>query len=85
MTPELPQPFAAYQQRVADTLDARLPAADSLPARLHEAMRYATRGGKRLRAMLAYATAEALEADLACVDAAAAALELIHALSLIHI
>ena len=84
MTPELPQPFAAYQQRVADTLDARLPAADSLPARLYEAMRYATRGGKRLRAMLAYATAEALEADLDCVDAAAAALELIHAYSLVH-
>ena len=47
-------------------------------------MRYATRGGKRLRAMLAYATAEALEADLDCVDAAAAALELIHAYSLVH-
>lgn len=84
MTPELPPPFAGYQQRVADGLDACLPAADTLPARLHEAMRYATRGGKRLRAMLVYATAEALELELELVDRAAIALELIHAYSLVH-
>lgn len=53
--------------------------------RLIEAMRYATlSNGKRLRALLVYATGETLGADKAALDAAASAVEMIHAYSLVH-
>ena len=52
---------------------------------LHDAMRYAVLGGgKRVRALLAYAAGELTGADPGRVDAAAAAVELIHAYSLVH-
>src|SRR6266705_2902111 len=55
------------------------------PNALHEAMRYAVLGGgKRVRALLAYAGGELARADPADVDAAAAAVELIHGYSLVH-
>ncbi len=48
-------------------------------------MRYATLGGgKRVRPLLAYAASELTGADPARVDSRAAAVELIHAYSLIH-
>jgi farnesyl diphosphate synthase len=48
-------------------------------------MRYAVLGGgKRIRALLAYAAGELTHADPAIVDTAAAAIELLHAYSLIH-
>lgn len=48
-------------------------------------MRYATLdGGKRLRACLVYMTGDALGADAESMDAPAAAVELIHAYSLVH-
>lgn len=53
--------------------------------RLHEAMTYSVfNGGKRLRAGLCYAAAEAAGGATADSDRAACALELIHAYSLIH-
>lgn len=68
-----------------------MPAADIAPARLHEAMRYAVLGGgKRVRAALVYAAGQAcpvnssLLAIEASMDRAAAAVELIHAYSLVH-
>jgi farnesyl diphosphate synthase len=72
-------------QRVAAAMDRLLPAADAAPARLHAAMRYAALGGgKRVRALLAYAGGECCRADPADVDASAAAVEFIHAYSLVH-
>ena len=54
-------------------------------ARLGAAMRYAVLGGgKRLRPQLAYAAAEALGGHHEAADVPAAAVELIHAYSLIH-
>ncbi len=48
-------------------------------------MRYSVLGGgKRLRPLLAYAAAECLGSDVGCADASAAAVEIIHAYSLIH-
>ena len=74
-----------YRARVEDVLARMLPSAETLPTDLHEAMRYATLGGgKRLRACLVYATGEALGAALEALDPAAAAVELIHAYSLVH-
>lgn len=52
---------------------------------LLEAMRYSTlNGGKRLRALLVYATGEALGSSLSSLDTPACAIELIHAYSLVH-
>ena len=74
-----------YSQRIETVLDACLPNADIQPSRLHEAMRYsAMAGGKRIRPRLVYATAEVLNIEPERVDAAAAAIEFIHAYSLIH-
>lgn len=73
-----------YRDRIARLLDRHLPPAEHHPARLHQAMRYANTGGKRLRALLAYATAETLGLPPERVDACACAVELIHAYSLVH-
>ena len=62
-----------------------LPRPDIAPQRLHEAMRYAVLdGGKRVRPLLAFAAGELAGAEQARVDVAAAAVELIHAYSLVH-
>ena len=72
-------------QRVAAVLDGCLPPAGEPPQTLHQAMHYSVlSGGKRVRAMLAYAAGEFAGAEPNVVDAAAAAVELIHAYSLIH-
>ena len=73
------------QQRIEHVLAGVLPPVEGPTARLADAMRYATLGGgKRVRPLLAYAAGEFAHADPALVDAAAAAVELIHAYSLIH-
>jgi farnesyl diphosphate synthase len=74
----------AYLDRLGLALDRRLPAADLDPARLHQSMRYACDGGKRLRALLVYAAGEALAVPVEKLDAPACAVELIHAYSLVH-
>lgn len=77
--------IAGYQQRVDEQLDRALPPASQAPTRLHEAMRYAVfNGGKRMRPLLVYATGETLGVDPTLLDAPAAAIELIHAFSLVH-
>ena len=74
--------LAAYQNRLEIVLATCLPPAGE---RLADAMRYATLGGgKRLRAALVYATADDFAVPLDAVDAAACALEALHAYSLIH-
>ena len=74
-----------YTDRVHRKLDIALPAKDTAPATLHEAMRYAVfNGGKRVRPLLVYATGECLDVDTDLLDAPAAAIELIHAFSLVH-
>ena len=76
---------AARQSHFEDVLRGLLPRADVAPQRLHEAMRYAVLdGGKRIRPLLAFAAGELASADAARLDIAAAAVELIHAYSLVH-
>jgi farnesyl diphosphate synthase len=75
----------AYTQRVEDMLERCLPDAELPPRQLHEAMRYSVLGGgKRVRPLLVYATAEALQIEPVVLDAPAAAIELMHAFSLVH-
>ncbi|MGE0485865.1 MAG: (2E,6E)-farnesyl diphosphate synthase [Gammaproteobacteria bacterium] len=77
--------IAPLQARASNALDRYLPATSLPPERLHEAMRYAVLApGKRIRPVLVYATAAALDVPLDHVDAAAASVEFIHAYSLIH-
>jgi farnesyl diphosphate synthase len=75
---------SAYLERVQQTLDAQIPSASHHPVRLHEAMRYACAGGKRLRALLIYAAGEVLGVPARTLDVAACAVELVHAYSLVH-
>jgi len=71
--------------RVERALDRWLPSDSTRPVRLHSAMRYAALGeGKRVRPVLVYAAGHALGAKPDCLDAAACAVELIHAYSLVH-
>ncbi|MGD9788208.1 MAG: polyprenyl synthetase family protein [Sulfuricellaceae bacterium] len=76
---------APLQARMEDALARLLPAADIAPQRLHDAMRYAVLGGgKRVRPLLAFAAGEATGADASRVEIAGAAVELVHAYSLVH-
>lgn len=73
------------QTRIENVLDEVLPQADTSPKKLHSAMRYSVMGGgKRVRALLCYAAAQLCDTDQPLADAAAAAVELIHAYSLVH-
>jgi farnesyl diphosphate synthase len=73
------------QVRIETSLQTLLPAANIAPERLHDAMRYTVLGGgKRVRPLLAFAAGELSEADEERVTIAAAAVELIHAYSLVH-
>lgn len=82
---ELGPALQALIVRAEQALDRSLPPAEQSPAELHHAMRYAVLGGgKRLRPLLVYAAAHALGTDDVALDAAACAVELIHAYSLVH-
>jgi farnesyl diphosphate synthase len=73
------------QAGMEDALMTLLPAAATAPARLHEAMRYAVLdGGKRVRPLLVFAAGELHDADRNILARAAAAVEMIHAYSLVH-
>jgi farnesyl diphosphate synthase len=73
------------QHRMERALDNLLPPSDITPQRLHQAMRYAVLGGgKRVRALLAHAAGEFCSAPTPTVETAAAAVELVHAYSLVH-
>ena len=75
----------AVLTRVEAALERYLPGTDVAPARLHEAMRYAALGGgKRVRPLLAHAAGELTLARPAALEAASAALEMIHVYSLVH-
>jgi farnesyl diphosphate synthase len=77
--------LARWLQRVEARLEAALPDPGQSPQHLHQAMRHAVLGGgKRLRPMLVYAAGEATGADQTLLDDPAAAVELVHAFSLVH-
>jgi farnesyl diphosphate synthase len=81
--------FQAWSRGVAGRMESALaqllPESRIAPTRLHDAMRYSTLGGgKRVRAMLVFAAGEVSGADPRRLEIAAAAVEMIHAYSLIH-
>ncbi|MDO8412180.1 MAG: polyprenyl synthetase family protein [Gallionellaceae bacterium] len=75
----------ACHSRFEEALRLWMPSVDIAPQRLHQAMRYSVlEGGKRVRPLLAFAAGELAEADPGRVNVVAAAVELIHAYSLVH-
>src|SRR5688500_17569743 len=77
--------MGGIQARMETALARLLPPAHIAPARLHEAMRYATlEGGKRVRPLLAFAAGEVAHAAPQRLEIVGAAVELIHAYSLVH-
>ncbi len=84
-TTQLSAIFDEYRERIENYLSHYLPKSQESPQTLHEAMRYSVLGGgKRIRPILVYATGITLGAKLEQLDCAAAAVELIHAYSLVH-
>ncbi len=84
-SPDFTVQLAQWQARSEIELARRLPNDETIPQRLHQAMRYAVLGGgKRVRPVLVYATGQALDIPPTQLDAAACAIEFIHAYSLIH-
>ena len=85
----LPHTFIGWmthiQQHMETVLAGYLPHPDHTPQALHRAMRYAALdGGKRVRPLLAFAASEITQASPTAVGAVAAAVEFIHAYSLVH-
>jgi farnesyl diphosphate synthase len=83
------QPFDGWlksvQSAMEEALTGFLPDPETTPDRLHEAMRYAVLdGGKRVRPLLVFAAGELFDARAEALARAAAAVEMIHAYSLVH-
>ena len=85
MSVEFPDWMHGIQTRIESALGQRLPSADAIPARLHQAMRYASLGGgKRVRPLLAFAAGELTQGTAERLEIVSCAVELIHAYSLVH-
>lgn len=77
--------ISAIAARTETALARFLPQDDTVPARLHQAMRYAALGGgKRVRPLLVHAAGAVSGAGADALDVPAAAVEMIHAYSLVH-
>ena len=77
--------FARWRARTEAALERALPDPTIAPQRLHAAMRHGVlNGGKRMRPLLVYAIGTTLGAREDSLDAAAAAVELVHCYSLVH-
>lgn len=82
---ELTAALLALSTRADDVLARALPDEQQPPIELHRAMRYAVLGGgKRLRPLLVHSAGHAFSAPPERLDAAASAVEIIHAYSLVH-
>ena len=77
--------FEAWRHRIDGVLETALASHPAAERRLGDAMRHAVLlGGKRMRPLLVYAAGTAFGADESELDAPAAAIELVHAYSLVH-
>ncbi len=74
-----------YRERVENRLDHAINSDSAVPQSLRDAMSYSVLGGgKRVRPLLCYASAELCGVAIDAVDTIAAAVELVHAYSLVH-
>jgi geranylgeranyl pyrophosphate synthase len=80
-----PELLKSWQARMEGALSARLPPAQAVPVRLHQAMRYSTLGGgKRVRPALVFATGRTIGMTDEELEPVACAIEFIHVYSLVH-
>jgi geranylgeranyl diphosphate synthase, type II len=85
MNSDLRRFFDGVRPAIEAALDELIPSEETSPSRIHEAMRYSTLGGgKRIRPCLCVAAFSAYKEDWRPVVKVAAAVEMIHAYSLIH-
>jgi farnesyl diphosphate synthase len=85
MSDTLSEALTRLAQEVESALEDLLPLVEGAERRLVEAMRYATLGGgKRLRAFLVMESASLFSVDRRCAARVAAAIEMVHAYSLVH-
>lgn len=85
MSYSLSTDLSVIQQRINDFLSTKLKTYPAYDSALIEAMSYAVLlGGKRVRPFLIYATGRMLDVPLEQLDHSAAAMEAIHAYSLVH-
>lgn len=85
MSAELIQRLQSYTQRVDAQLEQILPLPSGPASKLFKAMRYSVfNGGKRVRPALCFAAAEAIGVNTDNTAKIGAAVEMIHAYSLIH-
>lgn len=76
---------AAQTEGINQALDRLVPSESVPPPVIQKAMRYSLfAGGKRIRPLLAIASAQCIAANPAGIEDAACALELVHTYSLIH-
>ena len=75
-----------HTRRIDEILDSLLPGEQAVPATIHRAMRYSLfNGGKRLRPIIAIASAEYMDIDVdRIVYSIGAMIEMVHAYSLVH-
>jgi farnesyl diphosphate synthase len=80
-----PDRLEHYRASVAEKITAALAKEPEIPRPLVEAIEYSVLGpGKRIRPLLTYATGEFFKLSQRPLDAIAAAVELVHAYSLVH-
>jgi geranylgeranyl pyrophosphate synthase len=85
MTLTLDQLLKTYTQQVDAQLEKIIPAATGPASTLYQAMRYSVfNGGKRVRPALCFAAANAISASNGNTAKVGAAVEMVHAYSLIH-
>ena len=85
MNSKLKDFFAASRKAVDKTLDELIPGSGIEPRRLHQAIRWSVfAGGKRFRPALVFAAGKTFGAGGEKLLKTAAAIEMIHAYSLIH-
>ena len=79
------QRITSYIKDIDDYLLSKLPTEKSPPENLHKAMHYSVmNGGKRIRPLLTFASAESIKLDPKILMPAAASIELLHCFSLVH-
>ena len=84
-TPDFAFWMEAQQKRIESVLQEVFSSSNQMAPTLHEAMRYAVLGGgKRIRPLLVYASAQTVNCPTVIADAIAASVELIHVYSLVH-
>ena len=83
--PSLREYLVQQVQKVDEVLDKWVPEESVEPSSIHRAMRYSLfAGGKRIRPILAIASARSISDSPEGIESAAATLETIHTYSLIH-